>query len=162
YRIEQGIVRWMRDRNGNRLTFIYDPQNRVTSITDSINRQITIAYDVNDAAPYDLCDRITFNGFNGMQRIIRISKSSLGSVLRQSQPGDIITPQTYSDLFPGLNMGVSSSTTHNPTVVSTVWLPDNGAPGNNTRYKFYYNVYGELARVELPTGGAYEYDWKGG
>lgn len=30
------------------------------------------------------------------------------------------------------------------------------------QYKFFYNTYGELARVELPTGGAIEYDWAAG
>ena len=29
-------------------------------------------------------------------------------------------------------------------------------------YRFFYNSYGELARVELPTGGAIEYDYAAG
>jgi RHS repeat-associated protein len=37
-------------------------------------------------------------------------------------------------------------------VTKEVVLPDGQS------YKFYYNPYGELARVELPTGGAVEYD----
>src|SRR6185369_5178048 len=41
-------------------------------------------------------------------------------------------------------------------VISRVILPDGRS------YRFFYNSYAELARVELPTGGAFEYDWSGG
>jgi hypothetical protein len=47
---------------------------------------------------------------------------------------------------------------NNPAVFSAVWLPDGGQPSDHTRYRFYYNPYGEMARVELPTGVAVEYD----
>ena len=30
---------------------------------------------------------------------------------------------------------------------------------NGQKYLFRYNTYGELARVTLPTGGSFEYDW---
>jgi len=33
YRIDNGLVSWMRDRNGNKLSFTYDTYKRVTSIT---------------------------------------------------------------------------------------------------------------------------------
>ncbi len=39
------------------------------------------------------------------------------------------------------------------TVASAVELPDGRS------YQFKYNEYGEMARVVLPTGGAYEYDY---
>jgi RHS repeat-associated protein len=146
YRIDNGLVSWMRDRNGNRLTFAYN-LGSVTSITDSLNRQVTIEYHVSDVAPYGICDRITFKGFGGASRIIRISKTNLGNALRAG-----FTTQTLSQLFPTLN-GASSLITFNPTVVSAVWLPD------GRRYQFSYNSYGELARVDLPTGGAIEYDY---
>lgn len=41
----------------------------------------------------------------------------------------------------------------NPGVISSIELP------NTRRYEFFYNEYGEAARVELPTGGATEYDY---
>ncbi|HEV7377421.1 MAG TPA: hypothetical protein VGN95_22075 [Pyrinomonadaceae bacterium] len=44
----------------------------------------------------------------------------------------------------------------NPDVITGIWLP------NGRGYKFYYNNYLEIARVELPTGGAVEYDWGAG
>ena len=51
---------------------------------------------------------------------------------------------------------VRRATQFNPPVVSSVELPD------GRRYWFKYNSYGELARVELPTGGAIEYDYMAG
>jgi RHS repeat-associated protein len=152
YRIDNGVVTWMRDRNGNRLTFTYDGFRRVTSITDSLNRQVTIAYDVNDGAPYGVCDRITIKGFGGETRISRVSKTNLGSTLRSGY-----SLQTPGQLF-GLNG--SYTTPHDPPVISAVWLPD--SDGVIRKYQFYYNSYTELARVVLPTGAACEYDWAPG
>ncbi|MBZ5579778.1 MAG: hypothetical protein LAP40_24745 [Acidobacteriia bacterium] len=37
--------------------------------------------------------------------------------------------------------------------ISKIVLPD------STSYQFHYNEYGEIARVDLPTGGAYEFNW---
>ncbi len=150
YRIENGLVKWMQDRNGNRLNFSYDPSSRVQTITDSLNRQVTIGYDVNDVAPYGLCDRIIYQGFGGATRIIRVSKTNQGSALRAGY-----SLRTYASLFPELS-GASSFTLSDQPVVSAVWLPDGRA------YRFKYNDYAELARVELPTGGAIEYDWSTG
>ena len=155
YRFD-GNVSWIRDRNGNKISFTYDAYQRVTSITDSLNRQITIVYDYNEGGSYGVCDKITFKGFNGIYgptRVLRISKTSLGSALRS---GYSLT--TTYNLFPGLSG--DSINNYNPTVVSSVWLPD--ADGVARRYQFQYNSFGELARVVVPTGGAYEYDWAGG
>src|SRR6266540_2055831 len=153
YRINNGVVAWIRDRNGNLLTFTYDSSRRVTSITDSLNRQVTIVYDVADGAPYGVCDRITVRGFGGATRIIRVSKTNLGSALRSDY-----SLQTPSQLFPPLNG--STFGPHDPPVVSAVWLPD--SDGVTRKYQFFYNSYAELARVALPTGGAFEYDWAPG
>lgn len=153
YRIDGGLVSWMQDRNGNRITFNYDhldqwgnPDGRVTRIVDSLNREITVAYDVNAGFPYGVCDEITFPGFGGIPRKLRISKDLLSTALRAG-----FAIRTSHDLFPGLSG--SSSTPFDVTVTTAVWLPDGRS------YKFYYNDYGELSRVVLPTGGAIEYDW---
>lgn len=45
YRIDLGYVQWLRDRNGNRINFTYT-NSRLSLITDSLNRQFTIEYDV--------------------------------------------------------------------------------------------------------------------
>ena len=52
YRIDAGTVTWIRDRNGNKLSFAHDANKRMTSITDSLNRQVTFQYDFSDIAPY--------------------------------------------------------------------------------------------------------------
>jgi RHS repeat-associated protein len=150
YRIDAGTVTWISDRNGNKLSFTYT--GGVSTITDSLNRQVSIAYNVNDVAPYGLCDKVTFKGFGGATRTIRVSKAPLGSALKAGY-----SLQTDAQLFGIYGNG---SVLENPTVVTSVWLPD--TDGVTRRYAFYYNSYADLARVELPTGGAYEYDWAAG
>ncbi len=150
YRIDGGNVTWIRDRNGNTLRFAYTSSSM--TITDSLNRTVTVNFNVSDVQPYGLCDHIIYKGFGGADRIIRVSHTSLENVLR---PNSGYTKKTLggpNGLFPELTGG-SPSTEYNPTdMTSAVWLPDDRS------YKFYYNPYGELARVELPTGGAVEYD----
>lgn len=149
FRVEAGKIKWMRDRNGNKLTFTHDvnqdPYGRLTSVTDSLNRQVTIIY-ATSSIPYD---EIRFNGFGAVPRTIRVGQNSLGNSLRSG-----FTIQTAQQLFPELN--ASTMINHNPTVISYVELPD------GRRYQFQYNSYAELARVVLPTGGAIEYDYAAG
>jgi RHS repeat-associated protein len=148
YRIDGGSVTWISDCNGNKVSFAYT-SNSMT-VTDSLNRTVTVNYNVSDVAPYGLCDQIIYSGFGGAQRVIRVSYTDLASALRPGAGYTIKTLGGANGLFPELN--ASSSTTYNPTVTSSVWLPD------GRRYRLYYNNYGELARFELPTGGAVEYD----
>ncbi|HKR59900.1 MAG TPA: hypothetical protein VJS64_09190, partial [Pyrinomonadaceae bacterium] len=144
FRIEDDKVTWMRDRNGNKVEFTHDIYKRVTSIKDSLNRVVTVAYGT-DPGSYD---QITYKGVNGESRTIKIGKAGLDSVLRSGY-----SPQTSSQLFPELNPTGNWS---NPTVISYVELPD------TRKYQLQYNSYGELARVVLPTGGAIEYDYAAG
>ncbi len=147
-RIVNGRTEWVRDRNGNQVSITYPTSTRMIA-TDPLGRQVIIDKNVSEAAPYGLCDKVTFSGFNGVERYIRISKRNLADVLRSG-----FSLQTPAVLFPGLDG--SSSTNHNPQVVSAIWLPDGRS------YQFRYNSYGELARAELPTGGAFEYDYAAG
>jgi RHS repeat-associated protein len=147
YRVNNGAVSWIRDRNGNQVTFYY---GTTTEITDSLGRKVTIEYDLTEE-PYGKHDRITYSGFGGAQRVIRISKSPLSGALR-----DPYTAKTTAQLFPELNGAATQTAPFDPEVVSAVWLPD------NRKYQVYYNSYAEVARVELPTGGATEYDMKDG
>lgn len=147
YRIDNGNVSWIRDRNGNVVSFTYDVYNRLNAATDALGRTVTVGYDVNDAT-YGLCDRIHFNGFGGAARTLYITKRDLGSVLRQG-----FALQTYSTLFTDLNGAANYGTSpYTVTAVAGVVL------SNGQSYQFRYNSYGELARVVLPTGGAVEYD----
>ena len=143
YRIDNGRVSWMRDRNGNRLEFGYG-SGQIAWIKDSLNRQVNITYQSDPSVPYDV---ITVKGFQGNDRPVKVLYARLRQVLRLDFPGI----RTYSQLFPELDG--SSSTDFNPFVVSAVELPD------GRFYRFAYNPYGELARVDLPTGGAMEYDY---
>ena len=136
YRILNGLVQWIRDRNGNKVSFTYSG-GALTQITDSLNRQVTPG------------TGLTFKGAGGTTRTIQVSTASLSSVLRAGY-----SIQTEAALFPELND--AEQTQYNPSKLSALTLP------NNKQYKFFYNSYGELARVELPTGGAIEYDWAAG
>lgn len=146
YRIDNGLVSWVRDRNGNKLTFSYDGSNRVSTITDSLNRQVTISYNTGPGTS----DQITYKGFSETSRTILVNYVSLASALR-SDYSSTLTPK---GLFPELNG--SNTTQHNPAVVSSVTLP------NSQQYQIKYNQFGEVARVVLPTGGAIEYDYAAG
>lgn len=145
YRVDGGKVTWMRDRNGNKLTFSYDIYLRMTSVTDSLNRQVTINYDAGGGAYQE----ITYKGFGGATRTLKVYFAYLSTVLRS----DFTLLTTYQ-MFPELNGSGSGS--HNPLVVSAVELP------NGKQYQFRYNSYAELTRVVLPTGGAIEYDYAAG
>ena len=153
-RIENGNVMWTRDRNGNKITFTYQGTNsggnggsgsssQLLTATDSLNRQISISY--GNPSP----TIITFKGFGGATRTLEVGYNSLGNVLRYDQ-----TLKTPQQLFPDLPEG--GTALFNPSdVPAYVKLPD------GRYYYFKYNSYRELARVELPTGGAFDYDWNG-
>jgi len=148
YRIDSGRVSWIRDRNGNQVTFAYDTNSRLSNITDSLNRQITLTYGGSDPAYYT---DISYKGLGGIARTIRVNYTTLSNALR---PGYAI--QIYGQLFPELYssypVDASINNSSNPSVLSSVTLPD------GRQYGFLYNSYGELARLELPTGGAIEHD----
>jgi YD repeat-containing protein len=111
FRVDDGQVSWMRDRNGNKVTFGYDSFRRTTSITDSLNRQITITY----PASYPGYTALSFKGYGGATRTIKLHQAALADALRSDQ-----TLQTITQLFPGLNGGGPA----NPIVTSAIELPD--------------------------------------
>jgi RHS repeat-associated protein len=62
------------------------------------------------------------------------------------------------ELFPDyayVSLPNVNSFSYDPDLASEVELQD------GSQYVFKYTVYGELARVTLPSGGMYEYDWDG-
>jgi RHS repeat-associated protein len=159
YSIANGRVVKIIDRNGNRLDFEYHPvyEKAVVKITDSLGREINIQY--GDPGP-PIQDIITFKGFNGATRTIKIAYRSLSTLLRDG--GSL---PKINNLFPELtNPGVNpdpGDQYNDFALVSEVKLP-NSDPGQTDpayrTYHFRYNPYGELARVTLPTGGMFEYD----
>jgi RHS repeat-associated protein len=148
YRIEVGAIKWGRDRNGNQITYSSNVGSPyvLTSVTDQLNRQVTISYGTFPDTPYD---DISYKGFGNASRTIRVTYSWLQNALRSGY-----SIQTYHDLFPELNN--AAYVLSNQKVVSSVVLPD------GRQYQFLYNSYGELARVVLPTGAAIEYDYAAG
>lgn len=112
---------WIQDRNGNRITFSYDGNHRVSQVVDSLNRQVNITYDGSAATDCSAhYDEITFKGFGGAARSIKIWHQCLSSTLRSD-----FTIKTYTQLFPELNgSGNISPNTFNPRLVSAMTLPD--------------------------------------
>ena len=143
FRVDDGKISWMTDRNGNKVSFGYDPFRRVTSITDSLNRQVTISYPSTTTG----FTTISYKGFGGAARTIKIGQTNLANALRSGY-----TMQTAAQLFPELHGGGPIDS----TVINYIELPD------GRTYQLLYNPYAELARVVLPTGGAIEYDYAAG
>lgn len=155
FRIDRDLVVWQMDRNGNKVTFGYDPSGRLTSVTDSLGRIITVQYfDLAQGAPESVCAQVTVAGVDGVQRQIKVYSAKLGQTLR----GDFGTGPSYEDeLFGDTVLGAGNGldnahVTFNPRVISRVEYP------SLQKWGFKYNRYGEVARIETPLGGATEYD----
>jgi RHS repeat-associated protein len=158
YRIGSGgEVDSVQDRNGNYTTICYPTSSGCYyqsgdsfTVTDSIGRRIHVLYaDFNST----YADTITYSGYGGAPRTITINWSNLGpSGVTTNQAGLLAgqTLQNAAQLFWGNDDG---SSPFQPVVATSVVLPD------QTKYSMFYNSYGELARVELPTAGAFEYDY---
>ena len=157
YRINSGILCWAEDRNGNRTTFwaensvLPDSFSRESfypspKIVDSNGREIDFQYDLVDST-YGAHTKVLYKGFGGSNRIIRVTYKDLQDVLRPDQ-----SFKSIGELFPN---APGNQSTDYPflRVVSDLWLPD------GRKYSFLYTSYGQLARVTLPTGGTYEYDY---
>lgn len=148
--IDMGRVRNIVDRNGNntRLTFCKDSgaacqseaDTEVDTIVDPIGRTTTINHDSCGTN----CDRISYKGFNGASRDIEVK---WGAPQSNRRPDLAAATNLFPELTgtPLLQTGDS---------VLSVKLPD-----QVSAYSFFYNPYGEIARVVLPTGGAIDFDY---
>lgn len=157
YRVQDGNIQWVQDRNGNRIDFTYATvtfgtmtftTGDVAKITDTLGREVNIQYGVRHIDFQEVNewhDTITFTGFGGQPRRMIVWFKRLQHALR---PGE--TVKSPAQLFPTMD-GLGSL--HNPVVVSSVTLPD------DREYRIYYNSYVEVARVDLPSGGRIEYDY---
>lgn len=74
-------------------------------------------------------------------------------VARGGNPADVCSYITHQG-FGGAERRIYIAGTNEHT--TGVFLP------NNLSYRFYYNQYGDLTRIDLPTGGAIEYDYEPG
>lgn len=153
YRFNEGNT-WIRDKNGNITTYTYtdivDQNNhdigRKTLVTDSLKREIIIT------SYYDSINNISnivFKGFGGAQRTIKFHYNTLDQAL---VPGETI--KTLRDLFIDINYHPTfPNSTYNPQILSAIEY------SNTQSIQFFYNSYGEVARILLPTGSGYDYHY---
>jgi RHS repeat-associated protein len=141
YILASGQVTAVVDRNGNQNTYAFQSNSTggTYTISDSAGRTETITFTEDPADNPQ--DQIRYPGNVGR---IYVNYAQLQSVLSTGE-----TLKTAACLFPELNG--STVTQFNPWVISSIQLADGSS------YTFQYNSYGELARLELPTGGAYTY-----
>ncbi len=154
YNVVDSQIRSIEDRNGNEISLTYGGPivnidwylqiRALTQVTDSLGNQTNINYSDSSCGG---CLSITYPGAGGAARVVKVNTGSLSSNLRSGY-----STTNVAGLF---NSSVTG-TTYNPTVASSIVLPDGSS------YSFQYNPYGELARVVLPTGGAIEYDYAAG
>lgn len=154
YRIINGNVESITDRNGNQIHYWYDASNRVYRIVDSLNRQVDLTYDNpanNPNDPNEQYDDISYLSDDLTRRHIRVYRTKLEQALREDfRTEGTLTP---GEMFSELGLGAPGAD-YNPAGITTrVVLPDTRS------YNLNYSQYNEVARVELPTGGAIEYDF---
>ena len=178
-RIDSSRASLMADRNGNAISFGYDSNGRVTSMTDPNGNTTLISYNP-ATANGDGCtgstDVISYPGIGGTvhQIVVRFrpltatadSANGLPTMYRADYASAAPSGgYTYANLLVDSNgtayvpSGISypddwvpASSVFSPCLVSDVTIP------NGKRYLFQYSGHGLLARVVLPSGGAYEYD----
>ena len=144
YRFVDNKLEHIQDRNGNRFTYQFEGGGPITSITDSVGRKIEI---IRNAATN--ISTIRTKGFNGVIREVKAYGAQMSTALRIDYP----TTKSYPQLFPGVTWQTEQ---FNPYVTSRIELPDGKS------YFFYYNTYGEVARVIFPTGGGIDYEYPDG
>ncbi|MCZ2155747.1 MAG: hypothetical protein LC114_17920, partial [Bryobacterales bacterium] len=156
YRIRDSRVDYIRDKDGNLLRFEYepDPERRLLKIVDSLHREVSIEYTSTTrtikygryGASGSNCGTAGFNCITVRYEML----STGGSVPRirdYSDPAARVKPLNV--LFP---LSTSSEDNDHLVVADVTWP-------NGKKHEFFYNNYSEVARIKLPTGGAFEYDW---
>jgi RHS repeat-associated protein len=146
YRVVNGQVTWMSDRNGNVMTF---SPGDTSTVTDPAGRTYTIQTLAYGAAIQ--AQSVQYRGAGGVQRTVSVTYTALANALRQDaiDRGGV---QPLGQLFRYI-VWQQPNLAFNPTVLSEVTLAD------GRKYKFKYNEFGELARIEHPNGSIVEFDY---
>ena len=156
------------DRNGNRITIT--SANSEVHYTDQLGRVTKMQRGAPDPANpsvnVDLL--VTLPGYDGQPRYYKVKFGMMNEHYRAGiSPGlpigtgtkdSDITPHGYDNfplgtkLFPN-SWGKYLQVIDSHTVVTELVIPD----GRSLQFK--YNEYGEVAEVQLPTGGKVQYDY---
>jgi YD repeat-containing protein len=166
-----GYVQQIEDRNGNVIDIPNPDPYAGETVTDALNRSITaavVSYGPPDSYGRASVETITYPGSGGAQRQVIVSSACTGQETLagngawvcggNGNPTQVTTalpshPTRYmlrSDkqiqTFPNLFSFSGSSGYFNAVLPFEILLPD------GTAYEIYYDSYGNIARVELPTG----------
>lgn len=150
--VAKGYATSITDRNGNTINYLFDGSGNLTGITDSVGRSYGIKQGLVDSILGRSYDQLTYTGGNDAVRSINIHHDVLANILRKDQ-----SIKTDDALWPKI-LNLNSGQTPSPiggTFISEIDLPDGSS------YIFKYDSYGNVARIQLPAGGAVEYDWAG-
>lgn len=142
--IVNGQVLKQRDRNGNVMRYEYGDKARLTRIVDNLGREITIKYTRKDIT-------ISAPGVGGVRREIHILREDMSKGLLRSDASIKTYSELFGDYLPDFTFGYENK--FDPLTVQAIVLP------TGHRWDFFYNSYGEVARVRTPSLGAIEYDY---
>lgn len=169
------------DVNGNQISYDYTGVHPEKKVVDTLNREITDYLPLNGISQNQSVGTQTFSleGLNGQSLSYSLKWEQLKDPNCDSTPtpgcGNSILENEAQELFyRGGNTCVGNHTEtyapalfqkydyservcakhtsehakrFNPIVMSEITLP------NGSKYKFKYNVYGEITRIDYPTGG---------
>ncbi|HKY43278.1 MAG TPA: RHS repeat domain-containing protein, partial [Pyrinomonadaceae bacterium] len=155
------------DRNGNRISITYPSANEV-HYTDQLGRITKIQKNAPDPAnpSVTLAFLVTVPGYQGQNRYFKIKSAVMNQRYRPGiNPTLPVINGDYDPLGWGLSWGTATRLfpfSHGldaeridvRTVMSELVLPDGRA------IEFFYNEFGEVAEVRLPTGGKLQYDYQ--
>jgi RHS repeat-associated protein len=154
-----GLCDWVRDRNGNKVVIQYPTSTRVEYI-DQLGRMTTVESNVSDPqAPFGpLALLVTLPGY-GQVHYYKVKTGLMNQNYRSDL--NIATPVRVGG-DPGggtvlflLGYAGVDDRIDDISVLTQLILPDNRA------LTFKYNEFGELAEVQMPTGGKVQYDYGG-
>ncbi len=109
FQVENGTVTAIHDRNGNKVTLVYNAIGQLVSVTDALGRVVTIAYDFETESFLISWSR---TGAPGGKRTIKVQCGQMETAL-----GPGVSIQSYSDVFAQFG---GSSLPINPQVVKSV------------------------------------------
>jgi hypothetical protein len=125
---------------------------KIIQVTDSIGRKYQFSFVPGNI--YSPTGGITYKDHAGVNKSVTVTSGNLSTALRSDFAAAGV--KTLQTLITCCVLMETPTALFDPIVTKTVHLP------NGLEYHFFYTEWGELARIELPNGGAIEYDFAGG